>query len=78
MNIILKISIILAVGFLGGKLAGLFKLPNVSGYLIVGVLLGPTFFNFVTPENAKSLEVISELALAFIAFSIGSEFIKKT
>ncbi|NLL46577.1 MAG: cation:proton antiporter [Clostridiales bacterium] len=77
MNIILKISIILAVGFLGGKLAGLFKLPNVSGYLIVGVLLGPTFFNFVTPENAKSLEVISELALAFIAFSIGSEFILK-
>lgn len=77
MNIILKISIILAVGFLGGKLADLLKLPNVSGYLIVGLLLGPTFFNFVTPEAGKSLEVISELALGFIAFSIGSEFILK-
>jgi Kef-type K+ transport system membrane component KefB len=73
----LKISIVLAVGLLGGKLANLVKLPNVSGYLVVGLLLGPSFFNLVSPTDAKSLEIISELALAFIAFSIGSEFVLK-
>ena len=52
-------------------------MPNVSGYLIAGLFLGPSFFNLITPENANSLEVISELALAFIAFSIGSEFVLK-
>ncbi|HCW03480.1 MAG TPA: cation:proton antiporter, partial [Clostridium sp.] len=77
MDIILKISIVLAVGFLGGKLAGLVKLPNVSGYLVLGLLLGPSFFNLVSSSDAQSLEIISELALAFIAFSIGSEFVIK-
>lgn len=77
MDIILKISIVLAVGILGGKLASLVKLPYVSGYLVVGLFLGPSFFEFVNVEEAKSLEIISELALAFIAFSIGSEFIFK-
>ncbi|NLC43522.1 MAG: cation:proton antiporter, partial [Clostridiales bacterium] len=77
MDIILKISIVLVVGFLGGKLANLIKLPNVSGYLVVGLLLGPSFFNLVSSSDSKSLEIISELALAFIAFSIGSEFVLK-
>ncbi|MGI6576608.1 MAG: cation:proton antiporter [Eubacteriales bacterium] len=67
----------MAIGFIGGKLASLVKLPNVSGYLIIGLLLGPSFTNIVSSSDAKSLEVISELALAFIAFSIGSEFVIK-
>jgi len=52
-------------------------LPNVSGYLVIGLLLGPSFFNIVSSSDVKSLEIISELALAFIAFSIGSEFVIK-
>lgn len=52
-------------------------MPNVSGYLVIGLLLGPSFFNIVSSSDAKSLEIISELALAFIAFSIGSEFVIK-
>ncbi len=67
----------MAVGFLGGKLASLVKLPSVSGYLVIGLLLGPSFFNIVGSLDVKSLGIISELALAFIAFSIGSEFVIK-
>lgn len=74
MDIILKLSIIIALGIVGGKLANLVKLPNVSGYLIVGLFLSPSIFNFVTAANAEQLEIVSEIALAFIAFSIGSEF----
>lgn len=77
MNLILKVTIALAVGFIGGKFIGILKLPNVSGYLLIGVLLGSSFFNIISPEDIEVLEVISELALAFIAFNIGSEFVIK-
>ena len=77
MNVILKLSIILVVGFIFGKFAKMLKLPNVSGYLIAGLFLGPSFFNFVSPEESESFEIISELTLSFIAFGIGSEFMLK-
>jgi Kef-type K+ transport system membrane component KefB len=77
MNMILKISIILIVGFIFGKGAKLLKLPSVSGYLIAGLILGPSFFDFVSRAEATQLEFISELTLSFIAFGIGSEFMMK-
>ena len=77
MDLLLKISIVLIVGAIGGKIARYFKLPNVSGYLVAGLLLGPSFTKYVSPAVMDSFSVISELALAIIAFSIGSEFIIK-
>lgn len=77
MDILLKVSIVLIVGILGGKIAQIFKLPNVSGYLVAGLLLGPSFTKLVSADNINSLSIINELALAIIAFSIGSEFILK-
>lgn len=77
MNIVLKITIALAVGFIGGKLVSILKLPNVSGYLLIGLFLGSSFLNIVNAEDVEVLEIISELALAFIAFNIGSEFVVK-
>ena len=65
------------MGFIFGKGAKLIKLPSVSGYLIAGLLLGPSLFNFVSSEEAKSFEIISEITLSFIAFGIGSEFMLK-
>jgi len=73
----LKIAIILAVGIIGGKAARLIKLPNVSGYLVAGLLLGPSFFNFVSPADIQSFNLVNEIALAAIAFSIGNEFVLK-
>jgi Kef-type K+ transport system membrane component KefB len=77
LNIILKISLILLIGFIFGKGAKLLKLPSVSGYLIAGLLLGPSFFSFVSETESKSFEIISEITLSFIAFGIGSEFMLK-
>lgn len=77
MNVLLKISIVLVVGSIGGRIAKHFKLPNVSGYLLAGLLLGPSFINLVSAQDSNSFSVISEFALAIIAFSIGSEFIIK-
>lgn len=77
LDIILKVTIALAVGFIGGKLIGVLKLPNVSGYLLIGLLLGSSFLNIINTQDIQVLEIISELALAFIAFNIGSEFVVK-
>ena len=77
MDTLLKISIVLCVGIVGGKIAGIFKLPNVSGYLVAGLILGPSFTKFVSESDSNSFKIISEFALAIIAFSIGSEFVFK-
>lgn len=77
MDILLKLGIVLVVGLVGGKVARIFKLPNVSGYLVAGLFLGPSFFKYISAADVDSLAVISEVALAVIAFSIGSEFVLK-
>jgi len=57
-----------------GRIVKLAKLPNVTGYLIAGLLFGPYILNLVPLNIVKGFELISEIALAFIAFSIGNEF----
>jgi Kef-type K+ transport system membrane component KefB len=78
LDILLKIGIALVIGIIGGKLAKLVKLPSVSGYLVAGLFVGPSIFGdgaLFSSGELSSLSFISELALAFIAFSIGSEFV---
>ncbi len=77
MNLLLKISIVLLVGVIGGKVARKLNLPNVSGYLVAGLFLGPSFIKLVSGQDIESYTPINELALAIIAFSIGSEFLIK-
>ena len=50
---------------------------SLSGYLVAGLLLGPSFFNFVSPADIQSFNLVNEIALAAIAFSIGNEFVLK-
>ena len=77
MDVLLKLSIVLIAGMIGGRIASYFKLPNVSGYLVAGLFLGPSFSSFISAQDSNAFSAISELALAVIAFSIGSEFIIK-
>ncbi|GAA0725684.1 cation:proton antiporter [Clostridium malenominatum] len=77
MNLLFKLSIVLLVGVLGGRLAKHFKLPNVTGYLIAGLFIGSSFFNLIGEAELQSLSIVNEVALAAIAFSIGSEFVLK-
>ena len=82
MNTFLSVSIALLAGLLMTRLFKPFKLPAVTAYLIAGVLIGPycmgalgiNGLGFNSMEAVSSLGVISQIALGFIAFSIGSEF----
>ncbi len=61
-------------GLLLTRVVKLPQLPNVTGYLIAGLLIGPYCFKFISSEALEALDMITVAALGFIAFSIGSEF----
>ncbi len=73
MNYSFYVAIVMLVGLLGGKLASKAKLPSVTGYIIFGMLLGPSFSNIITKDMIKSLQFINSLALGILAISIGAE-----
>lgn len=72
----------LFAGLLMTRLTNLFKLPDVTAYLIIGVIIGPSVLGklgiqglgFTSFEEVNSFSLISDVALGFIAFAIGSEF----
>ena len=90
MSTLLSVSIALLAGLLMTRLFKPFKLPDVTAYLIAGVLIGPYCvgalgvdgFGFSSMHAVEALGLVADVALGFIAFSIGSEFrleeLKKT
>ena len=82
MSILLSVSIALLAGLLMTRVFKPFKLPAVTAYLIAGVLIGPYCLGalgidglgLTSMNAAHKLSLVSEVALGFIAFSIGSEF----
>ena len=74
MNILFALAIAMAVGMAMTRLIKLIHLPNVTAYLIAGLLVGPYVLKVLTPEMNSELSIISDVALGFIAYSIGSEF----
>ena len=90
MSVLLSISVALLSGLMMTRVVRPLKLPDVTAYLIAGILVGPyclgalgiNGIGFVSMESVDSLSLISEIALGFIAFSIGNEFrlhdLKKT
>lgn len=69
----LYVAILMLVGIAGGKLASKLGLPTVSGYLLCGLLLGPSALNLITSEVYYNLGFVNELALGMLAISIGTE-----
>ncbi len=86
-HIFLYIALLLFAALISTRLMKLLKLPNVTGYIITGIIVGPfvfgLFFNNFTYEGIKEsliynyidkIKWVSTIALGFIAFSIGSSF----
>lgn len=75
MDMLLKLAIIVLAGCLAGKLARAVGLSNVFGFVIAGIILGPSCFDFLSSQDLTSLNFVVELAVAILAFKIGSEFV---
>ena len=90
MSTLLSVSVAILAGLIMTRLLKPLKMPDVTAYLIAGVLIGPYCLGalnieglgFISMEAVEKLSLLSEVALGFIAFSIGNEFrlkdLKKT
>ena len=82
MEVLIQLSFSLVGGLLMSRLAKLLNLPAVTAYLVTGLLLGPyclgalhlASLGFTSSEAVAHLDIISQVALGFIAFTIGNEF----
>lgn len=73
-GIILTAAIMLISGFLFTRITKLAHLPNVTGYILSGVLIGPWFLHLIPVEYIGQMDFITDVALAFIAFGVGKYF----
>ncbi len=82
MQTLLALSIAMLAGLLMSRLTKIWNLPAVTAYLVAGILIGPYVLGrlgvagigFVSSEDVARYNIISDAALGFIAFAMGSEF----
>ena len=73
-DILLSLGVAIAIGMVFNRLVKKLGLPNVTGYLVAGVLIGPCFLQIIPDVWLRSCTLLVNVALGFIAFSIGGEF----
>ncbi|MBL7135184.1 MAG: cation:proton antiporter [Candidatus Marinimicrobia bacterium] len=70
---LLLIGLIVIFGFYFGRNMRFIRLPSIIGYMLFGVILGPSFLNLLNSNLQEQLSFITEIALGFVALSIGLE-----
>lgn len=74
---IFLIGALIAVGSLLGEAFKKVSLPAVAGYIVAGLVLGPSGFNLIPPSSQEVFIIIAQVALGFIAFNVGVELFYK-
>ncbi len=72
--VIMSISLMLFLGFIMTRITKIFKLPNVTAYILTGILIGPYCLDLVPANIVSGMDFLPDVALAFIAFSTGEFF----
>lgn len=75
-KVLLAVSVMLFASFGMTRLTKLLGLPNVSAYIVAGILIGPSVLRLIPAELVGHMGFISDIALTFIAFGVG-QFFKK-
>lgn len=73
-SVIISIALMLFLGFLMTRLTKKLRLPNVTAYIIVGIFIGPYCLDLIPTTVIEGMDFLSDIALAFIAFSTGEFF----
>jgi len=73
-NTLLSAGLILLLGFTGSRLLKYIKLPSVTAFLLIGILIGPHLLDLVTEDIFHASDFFSNLVLGIIAFSLGENF----
>lgn len=72
-NVLLFLGLAVIVAFYIGKLAGMLRLPTIIGYLLVGMVLGPSVLHLISADGLETISFIIDIGLGLVAFSIGME-----
>ena len=73
-TVIIPIALMLFLGFAMTRITKQLKLPNVTAYILTGILIGPYCLNLIPPNFIQGTDFLADIALAFIAFSVGEFF----
>ena len=72
LNIFIKLALVVSFGFVGGKIARKLNLPDVTGFLIGGLFLGPSFLNIIEAADGPMINFINEVAPAVLVLSVST------
>ncbi|MBU1702047.1 MAG: cation:proton antiporter [Candidatus Eisenbacteria bacterium] len=70
-NQLLYIGLVILMGTIGGKLARKIHVPQVTGYLLMGLVIGPSGLNILTRDGLAGVRLVNDIALGLILFAIG-------
>ena len=73
-TVVISVAFMLMCGFLMTRITTQLKLPNVTAYIIAGMLIGPYCLNLIPAPIIEGSSFLPDIALAFIAFSTGEYF----
>ena len=73
-QVIISVALMLFLGFAMTRLTKKLRLPNVTAYILCGILIGPYCLDLVPAQVIEGMDFLSDIALAFIAFSMGEFF----
>ena len=71
---VISVSFMLFFGFLMTRITKVFKLPNVTAYIVSGIIMGPFVLNLIPQKTIEGMSFIGDIALSFIAFGTGEYF----
>ncbi|MBD3233860.1 MAG: hypothetical protein GF315_09070 [candidate division Zixibacteria bacterium] len=70
---LLSVGMVVLLGLLGGKLFHKFNIPKVTGYMITGLIIGPSLLGLVSSKTLENIHMVNDIALGLILFAIGGE-----
>ncbi len=77
-SVLICLGLMLLCGFASTRITRKLALPNVSGYIICGILIGPHLLGLIPQQLVERMGFVSDIALAFIAFGVGRFFRRET
>jgi Kef-type K+ transport system membrane component KefB len=81
-NVVFGIAALIVLALVGGKLIELIKFPKVTGYILIGILIGPSVLGILSHDMVEKFTLIRQIAIGFIGYTIGLELkfrkLKKT
>ncbi len=73
-HMMLTLGLLMAAALVAGGLGEFLRLPKVTSYLLVGMVLGPSVLNWVPPTHVEMMEPLTQLAIALVLFNLGCHF----